>query len=618
MIQNGNFENGWWRKTHTGQEFGEIFVPQDWTAYWVDGVDIYRPEMKVIPKQPPFLDPPRIQSGQYALQYFKQWGLISAGIYQQINVPQDGILTVTAFAHAWYSMRDDAHKSEWQDDNGNWHTIHNGDDGVNLMLGVGAGNPDPWSNQIQWFTQHYYDAYEQIRAEVGVNAGNVTIYLRATNDHPFKHVDIYWDNVNASLQPLVAECYGEPREQYNRTYWLLPQNSTQEDLTEVAVLAYPSRGTVGFSADDAGIGDLQNKSVNIIHNNENDWDEPEIEDFFETYYPGTMIEHIYRYDNNPPPTNPPPTNPPDVTLRSNNLIGLHSGYAKERWDEYLTQALPTVQKCFSCGFALEAKSLAQDALVVWRRYSDHDVDLDLPLYDSANKLVDFYEAEIRTTANNLGISYEGLLQLIDGIVIESLNEKIPTFAVPELQKAVEFDVHFCNIVKQRFGGYLRPGVLTAAIGNPHETEVQYLLPAAIAAIENNGLLAYHAYWTANEHQDYLEEKWQWHAGRWTEWDKYFVSQGYYPQYYLGEGGIVYSNTGNDFHSGKGWKSCGSFEDYLTSLDRFNQLCNTWNLQNNNRCHGLTVFGYGNWGWDDFEIGEGDLLLLRDKAVNDWL
>ena len=34
LLTNGGFEGGWTRKTHTGQEFGEIFVPEGWAAFW--------------------------------------------------------------------------------------------------------------------------------------------------------------------------------------------------------------------------------------------------------------------------------------------------------------------------------------------------------------------------------------------------------------------------------------------------------------------------------------------------------------------------------------------------------------------------------------------------------
>ena len=94
-----------------------------------------------------------------------------------------------------------------------------------------------------------------------------------------------------------------------------------------------------------------------------------------------------------------------------------------------------------------------------------------------------------------------------------------------------------------------------------------------------------------------------------EWDKEFVARGLYPRYALGEGGIVYASEGTNFNSGLGWKSCGSFENYLVDIDRWNERVREWNAEHANRCAGLTLFGYGNWGWSDFELGDGEVRIL---------
>jgi hypothetical protein len=617
-LQHGGFEAGGWRETRDGVEYPEIYPPIGWIAYWEEDVgnQLYRPEMKTIAKEPPYLDPPRVYEGDFAFQYFKQWGLIDAGVYQQVEVDGPGELAVSVQAHAWYSQRDNAHKSEYQDENGDWHTIHHGDEGVDLMLGIDPeGGTDQTSDTVQWTTGRFYDSYEQLSLAVDIPlAGTVTIFLRAKNQYPFKHVDVYWDSVSSEFNPVELE-RGEPRVQYKRTYVLLPDDIEEEEVAEEAISAHSSRKTLGYSADDAGIGDLDERNVEIVWRSENSWDEEAIENFFATYYPGVNSYHVRRYE----PVGPPdPPEKQEIDLRSGNLVGLHSGYPKEGWDEYLTQALPTVQKCFSSGFALDAKQLAPDALIVWRRHADNDVQVEEPIVENVNRLLDLYQQELETMARNNGKTYDEVLSLMDGIVIESLNEQIPTFVPDKLVKAVEFDRLFCELVTERFEGHLRPGVLTAAIGNPHESEVHYLIPAVRAAIENNGLIGYHGYWTANRGQDWLLEYWGYHAGRWTEWDKVFRAEGLYPEYYIGEGGIVYTFTGTDFHSGKGWKSCGSFENYLVSLNKFRDKTIEWNAVHGNRCHGLTVFGFGNWGWDDFEIGTGDLELMRQYALENWI
>jgi hypothetical protein len=203
-------------------------------------------------------------------------------------------------------------------------------------------------------------------------------------------------------------------------------------------------------------------------------------------------------------------------------------------------------------------------------------------------------------------------------VIESFNEVIGTYD-PETPYAVEFDCHFADLVDEEFGDQVKAGFLTVAIGNPHESEVEKLLPAAQTAHEGGHYIAYHSYWTANGQREFLRDHWPYHAGRWTEWDVVFNDHGYYPQYYFGEGGIVYApdQPGTDFRSGQGWKSCGDFPNYLRQLEAFQNLMTDWNRDHQNRAVGLTIFTYGGWGWEDFDFDHGALLLLQEKCKS-WV
>lgn len=611
MIQNADFELGTCRDTFNGTQWGEIDVPQNWVAWWSESDGFYRPEMKVINKVAPYLNPLRINTGNKALQFFGFYKKIKAGLYQQITVPSNSKITFTTYAHSWYSQRDNAAKSEWQDSQGNWHTIYDGNDGFNLSVGIDTtGNTDPFSTDIIWKTQHYYEGYGEISLTLECS-GTITLFLKGEADYPFKHCDCYFDSNSLVIEQAQQNC-NCPRIEYEKTFHLLPQDAPLWASKQVNGITYPLKGTMGYSPDEAGIGpDVRN--VVSYWPTENAWNDGELESFFEQFYPGVNLTRVNLYDEIPAPIEPPTT---DIQHPSNNYVGLHMGEPWPKWDTYLTTAKPNVAKCFSLGFALQAKQLAQPGtLIVWRKHSDDYVDCVAPFYDNALKLANYYDAEIQTTANNIGITRNELLQLMDGIVIESLNEKIPTFNEQQINKAVEFDRIFCELVKERFNGHLRPGVLTAAIGNPHETEVHLLIPAVEAAIANNGLVGYHSYWTSNETDNgqWLTEKWQYHAGRWTEWDKVFTAQGLYPEYYLGEGGIVYSTDGNNFNSGKGWRSCGSFDKYLAQINTFNSKLIEWNSTHNNRCYGLTVFHYGNWGWDNFKLGEGDISTITDWA-----
>lgn len=88
--------------------------------------------------------------------------------------------------------------------------------------------------------------------------------------------------------PPVDECYGGPREQYNRTYHAIAGDTPVDKATEIfARLWADNPTTVGPSYDDAGIGDLQNKKA-VLHLLPEEVHE-EFQTWFEIEYPGTVV-----------------------------------------------------------------------------------------------------------------------------------------------------------------------------------------------------------------------------------------------------------------------------------------------------------------------------------------
>jgi hypothetical protein len=84
---------------------------------------------------------------------------------------------------------------------------------------------------------------------------------------------------------------GLPRVQYARTYVLLPSSAGGEwigALIRSGVLER-YRWTVGYSADDAGIGDLDTRTVIVV--NPDAWADP-ILPWFQTWYPGVAVRAI--------------------------------------------------------------------------------------------------------------------------------------------------------------------------------------------------------------------------------------------------------------------------------------------------------------------------------------
>lgn len=217
LLKNGGFEDGAWRKTHTGEEVPEISAPEHWVAFWKDGepnersgsVNCRRPECKIIQKEPPFLDPPRIHSGNRAFQCFTFFGVHDAGIYQRVEELKPGAtVRATAWTHAWSSNGDDPHHSQTEG-GGKWN--------FEQYVGIDPnGGTDPWSANVIWSEpRNVYDQYEKlppVEAEVG-ESGAVTVFLRSTVQYPFKHCDVHWDD--AALTVIASP--EEPEEPAEET-----------------------------------------------------------------------------------------------------------------------------------------------------------------------------------------------------------------------------------------------------------------------------------------------------------------------------------------------------------------------------------------------------------------
>lgn len=200
LLQNGDFNSGeWTRQTHTGQEFGEICVPRGWTAFWREGLPVphdpantvgyARPEMKVIPKAPPYLSPPRIYAGQYAVLWFTFWKIHDCGIYQRVSVTPGESYQAAAMVHAWSAVNDDP-----------YHSSIDGEGWRNFSFALGldpTGGTEPFGAGVVWGPElHIYDAYSYLESPaVTAQSDHLTVFVRSFALWPFKHNDAYVDSV---------------------------------------------------------------------------------------------------------------------------------------------------------------------------------------------------------------------------------------------------------------------------------------------------------------------------------------------------------------------------------------------------------------------------------------
>ena len=90
--------------------------------------------------------------------------------------------------------------------------------------------------------------------------------------------------------PPSGDCKGYPRVQYNRRYILLPPSATNDWYKAVVDGWGISPMTIGPSADDSGIGDLDQKEAWVV--NPHLWGTGLTEDWYNQYYPGTSFVPI--------------------------------------------------------------------------------------------------------------------------------------------------------------------------------------------------------------------------------------------------------------------------------------------------------------------------------------
>lgn len=599
-MRNSDFEGGYREVKIYEPRFWAGLVPNDWEPWFYvnevvehdheNEIGWCPPEFNVIKEEAPYLDPDRIAHGHQAVKIHSSWKIFDAGLYQKttLELPQQFYM----LAHSWDSEENDPHSC---------------DPRRNIQFRVGVdpeAGEDPFASSVLWGP--WTDAkceYTSVPGPLIDTGGEVTVYLRARSLWGWIHLDAYIDYV--SMEPVLEErpCKGNPRVDYRRTVNVYPGDTTEERYTEIAKQAFKrGRQTVSGSYDDAGIGNLTDKAAVL-------WDIPGGEkqdflDFFLTHYPGTEVVFEGEGEGTPPPPAPSP-------LSSNWLIGLHTGYVRNQTLNYLRMAKPTVQKFFTSGDCFDGWLAAPNTYFIYRNYWGNEKGriFEYPSpKDAAEAYVDRYLKEIQNTADNREYTFQGICQGIQGV--ESFNETIGTHD-PLFEAVLEAEWWFAEHLYRKVGDLVAPVLLNVAVGNPHESEVPQMVDVAKQIEKYNGRAGYHGYWVHNRKECWLVRDWKHIGGRWTEWDKVFLDRGVSIKYALTEGGVTYSE---DFRPrGNGWKSVGSYELYHEGIVTFNNKMLQWNAKNDNRCTGLTLFGYGNWGWDSFELGDGEVLLLIEEA-----
>lgn len=186
--------DNWTHDVFDGSYHDNIFTPQGWVTWWRKGGDYGQPEVKTIPRVPPFTgELERIRSGNYAVLLFTFYRLQDMGLYQVVTgLEPNSTVKLKAHAHGW-SCDSDAKPGYSCGDE--WNQT--------FQVGIAPdGNTDPFSPNIIWSSpQKSPDTYRRIgpvTAQVGPG-GTICVFLRSKTKWAFKHADAYWDDVSLEM-----------------------------------------------------------------------------------------------------------------------------------------------------------------------------------------------------------------------------------------------------------------------------------------------------------------------------------------------------------------------------------------------------------------------------------
>jgi hypothetical protein len=301
LLKNPNFDEG----HHHQDNIPEIVVPDDWYLYWIDketfkgasGV-AYRPESVVwnIKDAPIHEKSIFFLSGNYCWKIFKA----NAPVYYAATQAVSGLTPGAKYRFNAKVYPDIV-------------TGHAG--GKKIRPGdmwaaearAGWSTPDtPWPHGEdgdviwhEWFNMQNKDfvfgEYNDVWVEFEAPAsGEVRVWVECKAKWGFEN-NWFMDSFSleqvgegsGGVTPVEPPERGAPREQYARTYILLPASISLEMAQVAFKVAFEHRATIGFSSDDAGIGDLDSRRVICIS--------PEKigtgldQAWYDTYYPGVVF-----------------------------------------------------------------------------------------------------------------------------------------------------------------------------------------------------------------------------------------------------------------------------------------------------------------------------------------
>jgi len=179
-LVNGGLEEGF-----SARGAGEVEVANGWHPWWQDGPgqeDGYnrRPEYK--PQDARVYGHARVREGTFSQKWFNNYATHHAGIWQQVNVPANSLVTLRAYGWAWSCSKD-----TWDSSDGRY----------SLRVGIDPTGGTDWASpNIVWSPSNYTtDQWVELTVQAQAKAGTVTAFIRGDAEFRMLHNDVYIDDI---------------------------------------------------------------------------------------------------------------------------------------------------------------------------------------------------------------------------------------------------------------------------------------------------------------------------------------------------------------------------------------------------------------------------------------
>jgi hypothetical protein len=562
------------------------------------------------------------------------------GLLQQVSATPGDRLRFSIWAHAWSNHKDDSKGDKFPEpDNPRWSEgagfgpffklegTAASDEERNFTFWVGVdptGGTDPTADTVQWGQgAHIYNIFHEVPpVEVVAQASTVTVFTRSRAIWPFKHNDAYWDNAVLSVvipaPPDPKPGRGEPREQYKRTYVLLSFKASKAWANAVVDATWDrNRYTIGSSADDSGIGNLDHRYVLAV--NPDEWgpgaDGRGLLGFIEAHYEGVVAHQAvantpddlaallsstpfeklpalrpYPAHNGDPPPPPPPGREIVAPHIQHGWIHMAEGYIRQH--QPIVKLVDVVEK---------AKDVVSwGGQVLYR-----------PFFGDYKPFIDHPNPSLAAPAF-LDSFWDSLMAQGDKVAfLQGLNETVED--VDTVRRSVAFEIAVIRELEAR-GWPGRYVALTPSVGQPPQDTMELLRPLVDELMRTGNLMGANCYWPISLPKDAQDDQfmyrhpsdsWASYAGRFETIREVLGVD--FPVIVTESGACAWEDNGGgwDWAYRKGWRDCyddfGEFVEHAVYVrDRYLAAGGVL---------AMNLFTTGDW--ESFHLGPDEWAFLEE-------